>query len=371
MQKIFYVTFSSIPSELPSSLQIIKTCESFVKNNYDVTLIKPATGLKNITIKKFYDLKYHVNINEFKLVKKFPRGLDFYFFSIYCLFTILKNKKSITITRNYFTCFLLTLFKKKVVLEIHHDTNIEGRITKFILRYFNFLNNEHLINIVAITKSVKKLFISKYKVYKKKITVLPSGSSIVIKKKTKLFNSKIKVGYFGSLSTSKGINTLIKLSKIDKENDYYIFGGSKNQIYQLRKKFTNKNLYLKESIPYYQVPQKMMSMDVLAIPYSKEVKSSGEVDNIAKYTSPLKLFDYLAVGKAIISTELKVLREVIDHKNAYFIKNGKNVYEWKMNINKIKNNKKKFIIMCKNNLNLSKKYNHNDRVKKYIKNHEI
>ena len=35
MQKIFYVTFSSIPSELPSSLQIIKTCESFVKNNYE------------------------------------------------------------------------------------------------------------------------------------------------------------------------------------------------------------------------------------------------------------------------------------------------------------------------------------------------
>ena len=38
-----------------------------------------------------------------------------------------------------------------------------------------------------------------------------------------------------------------------------------------------------------------------------KLKSIGGVGNINKYTSPLKLFDYLASGKLIISSRLKVL----------------------------------------------------------------
>ena len=78
MKKINYVTFSSIPSQLPSSLQIIKTCESFSKHKYHVTLIKPGTGYKRISINKYYGVKFKVNIKEFKFFKKFPRGLSFY-----------------------------------------------------------------------------------------------------------------------------------------------------------------------------------------------------------------------------------------------------------------------------------------------------
>ena len=109
-----------------------------------------------------------------------------------------------------------------------------------------------------------------------------------------------------------------------------------------------------------------MKMDILVIPYTNKIKSAGEVDNISKYTSPLKLFDYLAVGKVIISSDLKVLREVLNTKNAIFIKNFENIFEWKKNIIMAKNNKRKLFIMSKNNFELSKEYNHFDRVKKYI-----
>ena len=77
MKKINYVTFSSIPSSLPSSLQIIKTCESLSRYNYDVTLIKPGTGNKKISLKKYYGLKYNVNVKEFSFFDSFPRGLKF------------------------------------------------------------------------------------------------------------------------------------------------------------------------------------------------------------------------------------------------------------------------------------------------------
>ena len=367
MKKINYVIFSSIPSPLPSSLQVIKTCENFAKNNYDVTLIKPGTGYKKISIKKYYGLESDIKIKEFSSIDSFPQGLKFYLYSFYSLIFILKNKDSISITRNYFITYLLLLFRKKVVLEVHHDTNIEGRITKFILKNLNFFNNDNLVNIIAISKAVKKLFIKKYKVNSKKITVLPSGSSIRIAHKPKFFfNKRLKIGYFGSLSASKGINVLIKLSKIDQSNDYYIYGGNKNELRKLKKKNINKNLFLNQNIPYSVLPEVMMKMDILTLPYSGVIKSAGEVDDISKYTSPLKLFDYLALGKIILSSNLKVLREVIDEKNAYFINNYKNIFEWKNTIKIIKNNRTKNLIMSKNNFRLSKKYDHKYRVNKYI-----
>ncbi len=364
---IYYITYSSIPSELPSSLQIIKTCEGLSKNKNFVTLIKPGTGYKKVSIKEYYGLKQNINIKEFKSIKSFPRGIKFYLYSLYCLFYILRKKKPIIISRNYFISYLLLIFKKKVILEVHHDTNIEGRVNKFILKYFNFFKKKNLIRIIAISNSVKKLFIKKYLVDPKKITVLPSGSSINMSKLPSLsYNKRLKVGYFGSISDSKGIRTLIKLSKIDQKNDYYIFGGNKEKLQKLRLKNINKNLFLNEHISYKSLPEIMTRMDILTIPYTKKVNSAGDVDDISQYTSPLKLFDYMAVGKIIISSNLEVLREVIGHRNAYFINNFDNIFEWKRKIEIAKNNRIKNLIMGKNNIVLSKKFNHTERVKNYI-----
>ena len=41
--KITYISNSSTPSHVPSSLQIVKTCEYLSKNNHQVTLIVPDT----------------------------------------------------------------------------------------------------------------------------------------------------------------------------------------------------------------------------------------------------------------------------------------------------------------------------------------
>ena len=48
------------------------------------------------------------------------------------------------------------------------------------------------------------------------------------------------------------------------------------------------------------------------MPSSKKIlRSAGGVGNIAKYTSPLKLFDYMASGKLIIASNLNVFKEIL------------------------------------------------------------
>ena len=98
-------------------------------------------------------------------------------------------------------------------------------------------------------------------------------------------------------------------------------------------------------------------MDILLLPYASSIKIAGGVGDITKYTSPLKLFDYLCAGKIIMCSNFDVLKEVIqDKKNAIFVKNYKNPNSWKNEILKLQNQLSKQFIMSKNNHLLSKKF---------------
>ena len=103
------------------------------------------------------------------------------------------------------------------------------------------------------------------------------------------------------------------------------------------------------------------------MPYVSTVTAAGDVGNITKYTSPLKLFDYLSAGRVIICSNLDVLKEILsENKNAIFIKNFKNAFAWKNGNKKISKSKNKIMIMSMNNYKHSKKYSHFKRGQKIL-----
>ena len=108
-------------------------------------------------------------------------------------------------------------------------------------------------------------------------------------------------------------------------------------------------------------------MDLLLMPYTSSITVAGDVGDISKYTSPLKLFDYLSVGRPIMCSNFNVLKEIItENKNAIFVKNYHNVFAWKKEITKLINKPEKMKIISKNNYKLSKKYSHNIRALKIL-----
>ena len=108
--KISYISNSSCPSSLPSSLQIVKTCEFLSKHKNQVNLIIPNTGDAKLSLNKFYDIKFKFNVIRLDKFKKFPLGINYYLFS---LMSFLKAKKisDLIITRNLFVTFLCSIFK--------------------------------------------------------------------------------------------------------------------------------------------------------------------------------------------------------------------------------------------------------------------
>src|SRR6056300_677224 len=228
--KISYISNSSCPSSLPSSLQIVKTCEFLSKHKNQVNLIIPNTGDAKLSLNKFNVIR----LNKFQ---KFPLGINYYLFS---LMSFLKARKisDLIITRNLFVTFLCSIFKKKCVIELHGDLSNESRINKFIFSVFKVLNFKSIYKVICISKSIKTKFIKdKYVKDTKKVLVLPSGSSLNMKYKISLNIKRLKLGYFGTINPSRGIKVILKLAQNDKKNDYYIFGGSKNQIMDLKKKY--------------------------------------------------------------------------------------------------------------------------------------
>ena len=360
--KIFYLSNNAFPANIASSLQTIKMCEAFSSLNHEVTLVCPGTRKFNQSINKFYNIKKKFKILRIEKFKSFPLGFKYYIFSLISIFISLNQKPDIFITRNFFTSFLLVLFNKKHILELHHDIKIESRIVQFLISKLSYLKSKKIVKFVAITKNVKNYYVNNFNLNEKKILVSPSGSSLEIKFKFNI-NKNLNIGYFGSIYKSRGADIIISLSKIDKKNNYYLYGNLNN--YKNYKNISN-NLKLINFVPHKDLFKHLSRMDVLLIPYLSKVTASGDVGNIINYTSPLRLFDYLSSGKAIMASDISVLKEIINNNNAIFVKNFGNIQSWKMEINKLKNCKSKRLIMSKNNYKLSKKFKLKTRAKKIL-----
>jgi glycosyltransferase involved in cell wall biosynthesis len=78
-----------------------------------------------------------------------------------------------------------------------------------------------------------------------------------------------------------------------------------------------------ERIPLYQA-----ASDILLMPYSRSVEGSSGQD-IAEVINPMKMFEYMASCRAIISADLPSIREVLNEGNAVFCEPDE-IEDWRL-----------------------------------------
>jgi glycosyltransferase involved in cell wall biosynthesis len=79
-------------------------------------------------------------------------------------------------------------------------------------------------------------------------------------------------------------------------------------------------------VPNAELPQYQAACDVLLMPYQRQVAASSGGD-ISRYLSPMKLFEYLACERPIVSSDLPVLQEVLNPENAILLP-GDDIDAW-------------------------------------------
>ena len=96
----------------------------------------------------------------------------------------------------------------------------------------------------------------------------------------------MNIGYFGSLFNSRGIKMIIRLSKLDKKNKYFIYGGTNKEIKELKKDILNKNIFFQNTFLTQKVLSELNKIDICILPYTSKITVSGNVGDISKFTFP-------------------------------------------------------------------------------------
>ena len=140
------------------------------------------------------------------------------------------------------------------------------------------------------------------------------------KKPRKLRKIK-KAIYVGSFYEGRGVDIIINLAKKFPSIIFELYGANYT-------KRISKNLLIKKFVKYTKVPKILSSADLLLMPYKNKVFVNSNNLDTASYCSPLKMFDYLASGKIIMSTKLKGICEVLKDNYNCFLVNGDDNNKW-------------------------------------------
>jgi glycosyltransferase involved in cell wall biosynthesis len=134
----------------------------------------------------------------------------------------------------------------------------------------------------------------------------------------RLSPERFTLGYTGHLYPGRGRELLLELAKRLPEVAFLVVGGETRDISTFQAEIQAQqveNLILTGFVPNAELPLYQAACDVLLMPYQQKVAASSGGD-IARYLSPMKLFEYLACQRPIVSSDLAVLQEVLNPQNA-------------------------------------------------------
>jgi glycosyltransferase involved in cell wall biosynthesis len=124
----------------------------------------------------------------------------------------------------------------------------------------------------------------------------------------------------GQLYGGRGTDLFLALAERFPQVQFAWVGGRAEEVEKWRQKGSEaglQNLAFTGQVSNERIPLYQAAADILLMPYERSIRISGG-GNTADFCSPLKMFEYMAAGRAIISSDLPVLHEVLNDGNAIF-----------------------------------------------------
>jgi glycosyltransferase involved in cell wall biosynthesis len=130
----------------------------------------------------------------------------------------------------------------------------------------------------------------------------------------------LQVGYVGHLYPGRGIGLIFSLARRLPEADFHLVGGMDQDIQRWKQVDSPNNLFFHGFVAPRHLSRYYARFDLMLAPYQQRVLAVGRKKEISRWMSPLKIFDYMAAGKAMVCADLPVLREVLTHGvNAWLV----------------------------------------------------
>jgi glycosyltransferase involved in cell wall biosynthesis len=312
---IIYASSSVIPSQSANSVHVMNMCQAFARFGHQVTLIGRKSKQHTQDDYAYYGVEKIFSIKKVWWPAVPGGGL------LYGLLSkaIFSNTDASTLVygRSVYGIRRATKQGLRCIFEAH--TPPRNKLHAIFQK--NIFQSPQFLFLVVISHALKKEYQKQFPFLpEEKIVVAPDGANdpgnLIDAIKPQGPKKALHVGYIGSLYPGKGMELIIRLALLCSDVTFHIVGGGRKDILYWRKKAAEThNIYFYGHVSHGHVYHYLNAFDIVLAPYQNEVYTSfGRKHNIAEWMSPLKLFEYMAAGKAIICSDIPVCREVIVHE---------------------------------------------------------
>tara|TARA_B100001175_G_C19506452_1_gene641152 strand:+ start:527 stop:1600 length:1074 start_codon:yes stop_codon:yes gene_type:complete len=352
MKNITYISELCLPSKSGYAHHVLKICDAFSKK-FITNLFVISNNKSFQRYRKEYSLK-----NKFIINSYFKSGKNNFIvrilFSLYVLKNI--NKNSLIISRSLISSLILSLFGVKNILELHHPPK---GLSSYFFNFYRQLKLDKNLDYVFLHKNIKKhLKIDK--------GIVLDDACDLNDFKLKKLKVKYEYCYVGSLFKGKGLEKIIELASYFPQKNFHVFADIKTIDPNLNKFQINKlkNLHMHNFRSYKYIPTILMSSKYLLLPYSNKVSVNSKNLEVSNFMSPLKMFDYLASGKIIIASNLKVYSHILKNNFNCLMPKKNDLESWINLINQISKKNVNLNHLKENALNTASRYTWDKRIKK-------
>ena len=345
--KIAVITNSRIPSLTANSIQAMKVCQALMQTGHDVRVFAPreADPASREDLARHYGLRLVPSLEWLPSIRQLKR-LDFIFhaqhaaerFDADLVYTWLPQSAVLALWREYPT-----------IIEMHSD--VGGRMGARWLRQFWKLPGRKRMTVT--TRALRKVLerSAGFGFDDEAVTVAPNGVELeryenlpdpASARRSLLLKNRLTIGFTGHIYPGRGADLLFELARQMPGVNFLWVGGTPELVTFWQKKLETvsaKNVMMTGFVEHERIPLYQAAADVLLMPYGRSISASSGQD-IAEVINPMKMFEYMASGRAIVSADLPVIREVLHDRNAVFCEPG-NVEAWKSAIESLLLDEKK------------------------------
>lgn len=322
--KIACIASSQIPSSTANSIQVMKACHALGQIQHEVQLWVPGSSAVSwTTLLVHYGLTQEFDIQWLpsqQILKRYDLALK-------AVNQAAAWNADLVYTWLPQVAVLARLRHIPVILEMHDLPT--GRMGPQLFR--QFIRQGEKKRLLVITQALydKLRTVYGFDLPNEEVLIAPNGTDLDRYKnlaspddarRSLGLPEGLTIGYTGHFYSGRGVDLMLELISAFPQVNFLFVGGQPEKVLTRHGHFKQAdfdNVYATGFIENARLPIYQASADILIMPYEQAIAGSSG-GNSAEICSPMKMFDYLAAGRAIVTSDLPVLHEVLNDHNAIF-----------------------------------------------------
>jgi len=313
--RVTYFSHSTIPSQAANSLHVVFMSAAMADMGAQVKLFSWAsqqgTTLGEAEIKERFQISSSIQHCHYTYFGLF--GFSYITALIAGLGTVI-TRQNLVIGRYLRPCFFASLFGKPVIFETHQPLDTMTKLDQWMLK--SLARSKRCRGIVTISQPLADILREELASPDAKLAPIIVASDAANEVTTTGSDDlgqdyRLHVGYVGGLYEGRGIEIIIGLARSLPSCCFHVAGGSGAEVEKWQKSTIDlPNLIFYGHLTTKDAERLRVSCGCLIAPYQFDTSVPGGM-NTSLWMSPMKLFEYMAAGKAIICSDIPVLHEAL------------------------------------------------------------